>query len=316
MAGECSPGGLGVYGNDLVGVFSISMGRMKLWRVVRRFAPAYFALLSAKAVLAAGPVLTGGAATPTMDKTSLGLTSHRAVYDLSLSKVSESDGVRAVSGTMIYTLTDRCDGYTIETNLSMELAFANGSDNQVEQRYAAWEAKDGRSSTFRFQVTENGRIAKAYHGDIQFREDGTGVATYESDEITKFDLPVGTLLSTAHTLQLIKSAAAHERFVGKMVIDGSFDEGPFWVTAAIAPAHESDVLPAGSKNQELQEGRYWPIGMAYFPAKSSQELPEYEITQNLFGSGVTQAMWQDFGGFTMAFKPARVEPVAGPTCEK
>ena len=50
-------------------------------------------------------------------------------------------------------------------------------DNQVEQRYAAWESKDGRSSTFRFEVVENGNIAKSYHGDIQFKEDGTGVAT-------------------------------------------------------------------------------------------------------------------------------------------
>ena len=290
---------------------------MMALRLVQRIAPVCFFVLASGSALAAGPVLKAGAVVTEKPAglASPSLVSHRAVYDLSLSKVSQSDGVRAASGTMTYTLTDGCDGYTIETNLSMELAFANGADNQVEQRYAAWEAKDGRSSTFRFQVIENGKVAKSYHGDIQFKDDGTGVATYEADAVTKFDLAPGTLLSTAHTLQLIKSATAHERFVSKMVIDGSFDEGPFWVTAAIAPSHQSTISPAKNGNAgALDEGRYWPIGMAYFPASSSRELPEYEITQNLFTTGITQSMAQDFGGFTLAFKPVRVEPVSGPPC--
>lgn len=292
---------------------------------VRAFAIALLiGCIGASAAYAAGPVM------PKADKsTATSLVSHRAVYDMSLAKVSQqSDGVRAAGGEMTYTLTDRCDGYTIETNLSLNLAFANGNENQVEQRYVAWEAKDGRSSTFRFQVIENGAVAKSYHGNIQFKEDGTGTATYESGETQTFELPRGTLLSTAHTAQLIKSAAAREKFIGKMVIDGSFDQGPFWVTAAIAPAHEGVLAqakakagkdtvkdPGKDKLSPLTEGVYWPIGLAYFPSQSDQALPEYEITQNLLGTGVTHSMVQDFGGFTLAFKPVRVEPVAGPGCQ-
>ncbi len=289
---------------------------------VRAIAAALLMSCSAASLVhAAGPV---AAKSEKSGPTSL--VSHRAVYDMSLSKAtSQSDGVRAASGEMTYTLTDQCDGYTIETNLSLNLAFANGNENQVEQRYAAWESKDGRSSTFRFQVIENGSVAKSYHGNIQFKDDGTGTATYESGETQTFELPRGTLLSTAHTLQLLKSAAAREKFIGKMVIDGSFDQGPFWVTAAIAPAHEgalaqakakagTDVLSKDGKLGSLAEGIYWPIGLAYFPVKSTQALPEYEITQNLLGTGVTHSMMQDFGGFTLAFKPLRVEPIKGPGC--
>ena len=260
-----------------------------------------------------GKAATEKAAEKGADK-ALSLTSHRAIYTMSLSKVSNSDGVRAASGTMTYTLTDRCDGYTIETNLSLNLAFANGNENQVEQRYAAWESKDGRSSTFRFQVIENGNIAKAYHGNIQFNDDGTGTATYEAGDTSTFELPRGTLLSTAHTLALIKSAQAREKFVSKFVIDGSFDEGPFWVTAAIAPAHDGSVAAVKGGSATFGEGRYWPIGMAYFPVKSEQAIPEYEISQNLLGTGITHSMVQDFGGFTLAFKPVKMEPITGPTC--
>lgn len=260
-----------------------------------------------------------GAASPALAAAAQGavapaLVSHRAIYDMSLIKVSQSDGVRAASGTMVYTLTDRCDGYTIETNLSLNLAYSNGNENQIEQRYAAWEAKDGRSSTFRFQVLENGIVSKAYHGNIKFGDDGTGTATYESANVSTFELPRGTLLSTAHTQALLKSAAAREKFVSKVVIDGSFDEGPFWITAAIAPAQDDKRTPVKDKPGVLGEGRYWPIGLAYFPISSDQPVPEYEISQNLLGTGITQSMIQDFGGFTLAFTPVRMEPVAAPPC--
>ncbi len=277
------------------------------------------ACLLSTSVASAAPSVSGAQGARTSEKVveklaekTGSLSSHRAVYEVSLAKVSHSDGVRAASGNMTYTITDRCDGYTIETNLSMDLSFANGDDNQVEQRYAAWESKDGRSSTFRLQVSENGKVAKAYHGGIQFNEDGTGVATYEGDEVTKFDLPRGTLLSTAHTLALIKSAASRDRFMSKLVIDGSFDEGPFWVTAAIGP-EQGGVSPVKSGPASSKDS-YWPIGIAYFPMSSKEELPEYEIMQNLQNTGITHSMAQDFGGFTLAFKSVKVEPIVAPPC--
>lgn len=298
------------------------VGDMQVGVNVRRIVALVAAVsMTSAAAAAAGPAVTTAQGARTAEKAGdrpgVHLTSHRAIYDMSLIKVSNSDGVRAASGTMTYTLTDRCDGYTIETNLSLILAFANGNENQIEQRYAAWEAKDGRSSTFRFQVVENGNVAKAYHGNIQFKQDGTGTATYDAGEAVTFDLPRGTLLSTAHTLELLKSAAAREKFLSKLVIDGSFDDGPFLVTAAIAGAHEGNISPAKAGEDQLGtlgQGPYWPIGMAYFPVKSDQTMPEYEITQNLMGSGITHSMVQDFGGFTLAFKPVRMEPISAPPC--
>jgi hypothetical protein len=295
---------------------------MKLGFDVRRFAAVFAAmsLISASA-LAAGPAVStaqaGRAAERAGDKSAVHLSSHRATYEMSLTKVSNSDGVRAAAGTMTYTLTDRCDGYTIETNLSLNLAFANGTENQIEQRYAAWESKDGRSSTFRFQVVENGDVAKAYHGNIQFKDDGTGTATYDSGEPVTFELPRGTLLSTAHTVELLRSAAAREKFLSKLVIDGSFEDGPFLVTAAIAGAHEGEMSQVKGGDDPLgtlATGQYWPIGMAYFPMKSKQTMPEYEITQNLLGTGITRSMVQDFGGFTLAFTPVDMELISTPPC--
>jgi EipB-like len=127
-------------------------------------------------------------------------------------------------------------------------------------------------------------------------------------------LQPGALLSTAHTLTLLRSAAAGDKFVSKLVIDGSFGQGLFWVTAVIAPAHEGGVWPVKDDKNTLGQGRYWPVGMAYFPVSSKRETPEYEISQNLLGNGIMRSMMQNFGGFTLAFAPIKMEAVNAPLC--
>jgi hypothetical protein len=57
------------------------------------------------------------------------------------------------------------------------LAYVNGNENRLGQDYTACEAKDGKLSTFRFQLQENGAVAKSYRGAIQFKEDGRDAAT-------------------------------------------------------------------------------------------------------------------------------------------
>ena len=251
------------------------------------------------------------AATPSVGAAGAALTPHRAIYDLSLTKATQIDGVRAAKGTMIYTLTDRCDGYTVESNLQMELAFANGVDNQVDQRYAAWEAKDGRSATFRMQVMENGSLTKTYQGTISLEADGSGTATYETNKPHVFKLPKGTLLSTQHTLELIRRAAAGDKFVVRPVIDGSFEEGPFMISAVIAPARGG---PPQAKSGDLADGKFWPMALAYFPLSQGNETPQYEVNMNMLASGVTRSMSQDFGAFTLGFDLVSVDPVSGPPC--
>src|SRR5688500_7906509 len=95
------------------------------------------------------------AAAPAVPKAKPSLAPHKARYELRLLRTAPGDGVRAARGTMVYTLADRCDGYTIESSVSMNLSYAGGNDQKVDQRYAAWEAKNGRFSSFTMQTLEN-----------------------------------------------------------------------------------------------------------------------------------------------------------------
>ncbi len=240
------------------------------------------------------------------------LTPHRATYTLSLAKVAKGDGMRAAKGTLTYALTDQCEGYTIESDLKMETAFASGIESQLEQRFAAWEAKDGRRATFQMQTYEGGKLTKTYHGTVQLDASLAGTATFETDTVTNYALPPGTLLSTGHTLALLKGAAAGEHFVSRTVIDGSFEDGPFRAAAVLAAPQNAATKDAPTSG--LAAGIPWPIDAAYFPLSSDKDMPDYEIRMQLLPNGVTRTMTQDFGNFAIGFVLANVEPLPAPHC--
>jgi hypothetical protein len=240
------------------------------------------------------------------------LASHRAVYAISLARATQQDGVRSASGKTTYLLTDRCTGYTIETDMHLDLGRSTGDDSSMDQQYAAWESKDNRSSTFRMMSHENGTLRDSYHGSATLDEKGAGSITYidGSKEPTTVDLPAGTLLSTAHTAALLKAAAHGEKLFNRSVVDGTLDDGPYRVAAVIGPEPHGP-LQAATKNP-LEEGAARPFAMAYFAGSGDE--PRYELTMDLFPNGVAKHMVQDFGGFTLAFDLVSVEPVNAPSC--
>ncbi len=260
-----------------------------------------------------GRPAAAAAPTPAIAKPHQALVSHKAIYELTLLRTKPGDGVRAARGSMIYTLADRCDGYTIESNIAMELSFADGNTQKVDQRYASWEAKNGRFSSFTMQTLENGKAAKTYRGTITLKEDGSGTATYDADKPTSFELAPGTLLSTAHTVALLESAAAGKKFFSSAVIDGSFDQGPFVVTAAIAGSRKGGAVLQKEDPAAVSGGNYFPMSLAYFPAASTAATPEYELGMQILPSGISRSMTQDFGAFTIGFKLIDLEAVK-PEC--
>ena len=240
------------------------------------------------------------------------LASHRAVYDVSLVRASQRDGVRGARGTMTYTLTDRCDGYTVESAMHLDMGLASGDDSELEQRFAAWEAKNNRSATFRMLTRENGAVKDSYHGEVKLDAAGAGTATYHGEHDVSYELPAGTLLSTNHLVAVLEAAEKGEHFVNRPVMDGSFDDGPYRVSAAIGPVRHAPVT--AGQNGEPASGSNWPLSLAYYPLDSDQDAPEYELMMAVGTDGIARHLVQDFGGFTLAFDLARVERITVPPC--
>jgi hypothetical protein len=308
-----SAGGAQLFGGNVVGSASKPNRPTPLRTTVGCLGVAGALLLSCVGPAAAQRGIAVPAANAAAPMPAISLASHRAVYDVKLVRATQADGVRSAYGTSTYVLTDRCDGYTVESSMHLDMGMSNGSDSIIDQRYAAWEAKDNRSASFRMLTHENGHLKDSYHGSVTLDANGAGKATYvTADETKNYDLPAGTLLSTGHLVDLLTSAATGKTLVNREVIDGSFDDGPYRIAAVVGP---QTVAPAAvADTGGLENGAISPIALAYFAAGSSADVPAYELTMDLYPNGVARRMVQDFGEFTLAFELQRVEPVTGPSC--
>jgi hypothetical protein len=246
------------------------------------------------------------------------LVSHTAVYDVALIRATQTEGVRGASGRLTYTFRDRCDGYTIETELDANLAYSSGLTNHVIQRYAGWESKDGLRSTFRMSVYDNDELEDAYTGSVELNADGSGRAYYRGDEAVTYELPPGTVLSTRQLKGLIRSGRDNAALVAEPVMDGSFDQGPYRATGFISPMRsvgaeslEALVSTANPDDRALLQGGYWPITLAYFPLLGATETPDYELSLQLQSNGIVRFMAQDFVTYTLSFELAAVRALPG-----
>ncbi|MDX2221384.1 MAG: DUF1849 family protein [Rhodospirillaceae bacterium] len=251
----------------------------------------------------------------------IALRSHEAIYRMSLVRAQQQDGLRGASGRLRYVLVDRCDGYTVETELNAQFSFSNGLNTVVRQAYAGWESKDGRTASFRMQSVENGTVSESYRGAVTLAADGAGHARYEGDAPANFELPAGTLISTAQIKALIALAAQGPQFFSQVVMDGAFTDGPHRVTGVIAPA-DTRTSVRGEAAQAIvgEDGSLdlsrpaWPISLAYFPLNDPSETPSYEMTLHLRSDGVVTGLTQDFGAYTLGFRPVGLTAIEDLGC--
>jgi hypothetical protein len=246
------------------------------------------------------------------------LASHAATYELSLTRAAQLDGIRAASGKMTYTLIDRCDGYTVESDLDVNLAFSNGLTNQILKRFAGWESKDGRHATYRMQVYDNGELENSYTGAVDLEADGSGRATYSGVEVISYDLPPGTMLSMTQLRELIRAGQAAQPLVAQAVMDGAFEEGPYRVTGFVAPPKNLPQADDGdgmnitvAKDAALLHNTYWPVTLAYFSLEKQADVPDYETSVQLLPNGVIRGMTQDYGAYTLSMDLTRLSAKEG-----
>jgi hypothetical protein len=242
------------------------------------------------------------------------LVSHAAHYDMSLASVRSAAGIVGAAGSMAYTFTQGCEGWTVETRTDLALAQTQGETVNSSWEFVSWETRDGQSYRFRVRNTRNGVVQETYDGEATLDGTAGGTAVFHgpgADDQT-FDLPPGTMFPTAHTLALIETARAGRRFLSAPVFDGSAVQGAFQVSAAIgagqrAPeptAHDTGTLDRGTLDTgALLRGDSWPMTLAFFsdPAGGggNGDLPDFEVGLRYHANGIAEDILQDFGTFSL-----------------
>ncbi len=297
-----------------------------------------FANAALAAVIAFGS--TGAAYADAIHASRDTLTSHRALYVMDLGRASQGANISSASGTMFYRFEALCEGWEVESRVSMQLGYnADGETRMIETTwsFSSFESYDGEQFTFDVDHSQDGVLQEIFAGEAGMA-DGVGSAQFDNEENFSVDLPNGTLFPAKHLLQLLAEAKLGKDHFPRTIFDGASLNNPYLVNGYIlGSVVDGEVIPrdiaetVGSRHVPALKAKatslpaaltsnhnklpVWRVRLAYFPLISDDELPEFEIEVDYSEDGVAQRMVQDFGDFTLNLTPSRFELLPKPVCQ-
>jgi hypothetical protein len=240
---------------------------------------------------------------------------HRALYSMSLGSAKSGSNVVAASGSMVFEWGDTCDGWTIEQRYRLRLQYAESDEVEIASSYITWESKDGLRYRFNERKLKNGDVEEEVRGEAKLDGPGKGgVAEFSRPKRSRMDLAPGVIFPTSHTLEIIERAAAGEQFMAKNVFDGTGEENAVEITAVIGAGQEASAGNGGEIKSPLLERPSWRVRLAFFPAGSSDERPDYELGMRLHDNGISRDMVLDYGDFAVKARLDKLEGLPKPGC--
>ena len=240
------------------------------------------------------------------------LAPHRAAYALRLDGPAASGAIADARGAMVTEYAQACDGWTAEQRIVLELVNTEGEVLTTDTGFTSWESKDGLRYRFNLRMVRNGEVAEEYRGEARLSGAGKpGEARYALPEGRKVKLPAGTMFPMAHTLAMLKAAAAGKTLFAGVVFDGATKEGMSSINAVIGKALTAS---AEDKKNALSAGRSWNARLAFFDVGANAPAPMYELGMRMFENGVGGDQVMDYGEFRVRAALERLEPLPKPKC--
>ena len=255
------------------------------------------------------------------------ISPHRALYSLSLASSKAGSGVVDATGAMIYEWGETCDAWTVQQRFRLRLVYEDADPVELSSTLVSWESKDGLRYRFNERRLRNGEPDEEVKGEARLDgSDKGGKADFSKPDAITMTLAPKVLFPTAHTLLLIERAMAGDNFLSREVFDGATEDNASQISAVIGPRIDatvtSDKAAAGSAGKDkdkalkstLIERPSWRVRLAFFPADTKADEPDYELGMRLFDNGVSGDMSLDYSDYVIKAKLDEIEPLSKPAC--
>ncbi len=254
------------------------------------------------------------------------ISPHRALYSLSLESSKAGSGVVDASGAMIYEWGETCDAWTVQQRFRLRLVYEDADPVELSSTLVSWESKDGLRYRFNERRLRNGDPDEEVKGEARLDGQGKGgKADFTKPDTVTMTLAPNVLFPTAHTLLLIDRALAGDNFLTREVFDGATEDNASQISAVIGPRIDPSVSSdkaaagaAGNKDKVVKspliERPSWRVRLAFFPADTKADEPDYELGMRLFDNGVSGDMSLDYSDYVIKAKLDEIEPLSKPAC--
>lgn len=250
-----------------------------------------------------------------------GLRSHRAVYDLVLSKASDRSGITGMDGRIVYEFKGSvCEGYAVRfrffTNVqTARKAFTN------DQRTTSFESADGKSYNFVMQSYLNGQLEQDLRGDAERQDNVTAVSLKKPEQRSVSLGP--SIFMTEHVASLVAAAKKQQTIMTAKVFDGSDTGDQLVDTTAVIGKKKSDLGLLDGEPAEVgaifKKEQGWPVSVSYFSTKpadaAGERLPIYQVSFLMHESGVSRDLKMSYKDYSLKGDLKSFEYLDVPSCD-
>lgn len=238
------------------------------------------------------------------------LEPHVAAYRLSLAGGADmANPFSEVRGGLVVEWRLTCDGWLSRQRLAFVGTLQEGGDLAHDVRFSSWEALDGARMRYSYRSYGDHDLQEEFRGEAVLRPAEGGVATFSAPSDRRVQLPAGTVFPTVHIQQVLSEAQAGERFVSHQVFDGAGFDALTQITSVIGQPRLIEPLA-----EQEDDGRAWPISMAYYALEMASDMPKFEANFLLGENGVLHDVVLDYGDFKLQGELESLDLLERPDC--
>ena len=243
------------------------------------------------------------------------LLPHKAVYEVKLVSIKSGAQIVGIGGTMNFSWKPSCAGYITDHNFTLRYDYADAPRSIMNSHYATFESIDGKRMQFSSRQIENKKLIEHINGTATNTK-----AEFTAPKKMTMKFNDSAMFPTAHTLTLLRAAAAGDMLQNSHVFDGGDTKGPLEINSVITKAADGKIwLKDGAKNSKIDSaalgGKTWLIRMGFFNEDQVEANADYEMTLLLHENGVISDMIIDYADFSISQKLVSLETIKPDHCE-
>lgn len=239
--------------------------------------------------------------------TAADLLSHRAIYDLTLSRAEASTSLVDATGRLVFNIEgSECEGYTVDFRNVTRVVDREGTSRVTDLRSATFEGFTPPILDFSHETFVDDELLSAVKGTARASASGVEVAV-EEPKVTTLALR-RAIFPTSHTRLILEAAESDERVLEATVYDGGDEADAVYETATVIgpgatglPGATPDERAVLMEIPDVEAMKAWRLVITYFQAGAAEgeRQPEYELTFTLLANGVSYNVAFNYGAFSL-----------------
>ncbi len=248
-----------------------------------------------------------------------GFIAHRAVYDLTLGKVTGGVAPSSARGRIVYEFTGSpCEGYVTNFRQLTELQSDESGSRTSDMRSTTFEEGDGSGFRFKTDSFTDGKLVESIDGKASKSADGGLSVALTKPTRVKSDFEPGPVFPTAQMMQMVDVARKGGKTDEVKLYDGSDGGMKLFDTLSVI-GHEAAAPPADPSIADapgLKGVRRWPVTVSYFDGAKKDGEPNYVLAFDLYENGVSGALNINYGNYALTGKMSKFELLPQKACSK